>query len=90
MHFLISKLEAAGLIQFRYCIIVLGLVVTIGFFSCLWNIRSSEQLLARSGRLRRYPESNDPVQGAAGNSWLVAALSAVAWADPYAILLLHV
>ncbi len=31
------------------------------------------------------PMFNDPVQGAVGNSWLVAALFAVAWADPYKI-----
>ncbi|CZR68435.1 uncharacterized protein PAC_18334 [Phialocephala subalpina] len=30
-------------------------------------------------------EYNDPVQGAVGNSWLIAAIFAVHWADPYAI-----
>lgn len=30
-------------------------------------------------------EYNDPVQGAVGNSWLIAAIFAVAWADPFAI-----
>ncbi|PVH72602.1 cysteine proteinase [Cadophora sp. DSE1049] len=30
-------------------------------------------------------EYNDPVQGAVGNSWLIAAIFAVYWADPYAI-----
>ncbi|RFU28075.1 hypothetical protein B7463_g8262, partial [Scytalidium lignicola] len=30
-------------------------------------------------------EFNDPVQGAVGNSWLIAAIFAVSWADPYAI-----
>jgi hypothetical protein len=30
-------------------------------------------------------ECNDPVQGAVANCWLIAALSAVAWADPYAV-----
>lgn len=29
--------------------------------------------------------SSDPVQGAVANSWLIAALFAVAWADPYRI-----
>jgi hypothetical protein len=28
---------------------------------------------------------NNPVQGAVGNSWLIAAIFAMAWADPYAI-----
>jgi hypothetical protein len=30
-------------------------------------------------------EFGDPIQGAIGNCWLIAALSAVAWADPLAI-----
>ncbi|KAH6666553.1 hypothetical protein B0J14DRAFT_193885 [Halenospora varia] len=30
-------------------------------------------------------EYNDPVQGAVGNSWLIAAIVAVSWADPNAI-----
>lgn len=30
-------------------------------------------------------EYNDPVQGAVGNSWSIAAIFAVYWADPYAI-----
>ncbi|KIW88807.1 uncharacterized protein Z519_10291 [Cladophialophora bantiana CBS 173.52] len=34
---------------------------------------------------RDVTEFNDPVQGAVGNSWMIAAISAVAWADPYAI-----
>jgi hypothetical protein len=37
------------------------------------------------GDFNRITECNYPVQGAVGNSWLIAALSAVAWADPYAI-----
>jgi hypothetical protein len=28
---------------------------------------------------------NNPVQGAVGNSWLIAAIFALSWADPYAI-----
>jgi hypothetical protein len=32
--------------------------------------------------LKRDTEFNEPVQGAVGNSWLIAALSAVAWSDP--------
>jgi hypothetical protein len=31
-------------------------------------------------------EFNDPIQGAVGNCYLIAALAAVAWADPYRII----
>jgi hypothetical protein len=31
------------------------------------------------------PEHDHPVQGAVGNSWLIAALFAVAWSDPFSI-----
>jgi hypothetical protein len=35
--------------------------------------------------LREVPMFNNPVQGAVGNSWLVAAIFALAWAEPYEI-----
>ncbi|KAL2867601.1 uncharacterized protein BJX67DRAFT_352659 [Aspergillus lucknowensis] len=41
---------------------------------------SSWQHMERA--LKRDTEFNEPVQGAVGNSWLIAALSAVAWSDP--------
>jgi hypothetical protein len=37
------------------------------------------------GHFKDTTQYNDPVQGAVGNSWLIAAIFAVAWADPYAI-----
>lgn len=36
--------------------------------------------------LKERTDNNDPVQGAIGNSYLIAAISAVSWADPYTII----
>lgn len=46
------------------------------------NIQAMQTILDESGS----SQNNDiPVQGAVGNSWLISALFAVAWADPFFI-----
>jgi len=52
---------------------------TVGYTPAGYTWRETGQMLCHA------TDYDDPVQGGVGDCWLIAALAAVAWADPYTI-----